>query len=249
MATAGSGDPARAALESPENRAGSDRPPRYLGAMELTRAPVVVGAADSVEIAGSPSSAAVSSITVDRLGEALIPPAEHRLSGERLAVLASLAGAGAIVLGGVAMATTLHSSRSNTPATGAGTPTVATVPSEGVLRSRETAAVSFLAKPSTERIPFANSDGRIVLAVGPRGRGVLVLQGLRPATAGTSYVAWLVGRKGRVAGSAGVFSGGSSIVPLSKLVPVGSAVAVTLERLPGKAPTGKLRLVARRDAG
>lgn len=216
--------------------------------MEITRAPVALGTTDSVELAGSPSSSAVSSITVDRLGEALIPPAEHRLSGERLAVLASLAGAGAILLGGVAMATTLHSSRSDASATVAGTTTVAKAPSEGVVRSRATAAVSFLAKPSTERIPFANSDGRIVLAVGPRGRGVLVLQGLRPATAGTSYVAWLVGRKGRVAGSVGVFSGRSSVVPLSRLVPVGSAVAVTLERVPRKAPTGKLRLVARRHA-
>ena len=220
--------------------------------MEITRAPVAVGAADSVEIAGSPSSSPVSSITVDRLGEALIPPPEHRLSGERLAVLASLAGAGAIVLGGVAMATTLHSSGSDAPATDTGTPTVATVPSAGAgesSRSRATAAVSFLAKPSTQRIPFANSGGRIVLAVGPRGRGVLVLQGLRPAVTGTSYVAWLVGRKGRVAGSAGVFSGRTSIVPLSRLVPVGSAVAVTLERAARKVPTGKLRLVARRDEG
>jgi hypothetical protein len=219
--------------------------------MDITRAPVAVGAMDTVEIAGSPSSPPVSSITVDRLGEALIPPPEHRLSGEKLAVLASLAGAGAIVLGGVAMATTLHS-RSDGSTAGTGTqPTVAKTPTRGASDSRassDAAAVSFLAKPSTQRIPFANSGGRIVLAVGPRGRGVLVLQGLQPAVTGTSYVAWLVGRKGRIVGSAGVFSGRTRTVRLSRLVPVGSGVAVTLERAARKAPTGKLRLVARRDA-
>jgi hypothetical protein len=216
--------------------------------MEITRTPVAVGATDSVEMVGSPSASAVSSISVERLGEALIPPPEHRLSGERLAVLASLAGAGAIVLGGIAMATTLHSSGSDASTAGVSSTPVATSSSDAA-GSRVTAAVSFLARPSTRRIPFANSGGRLVLAVGPRGRGVLVLQGLRPATAGRSYLAWLVGRKGRVVGPAGAFSGRASIVQLTRLVPVGSAVAVTIEQAAGKAPTGKLRLVARRDAG
>jgi hypothetical protein len=222
-------------------------------AVEITRAPLAVGATDSVEVADPtpPSSSPISSITVDRLGEALIPPPEHRLTGERLAVLASLAGAAAIVLGGIAMATTLHSSKSDAPATGTAVSPAAKPPSGGVSSSapRTTAAVSFLAKPSTQRIPFANSAGRIVLAVGPRGRGVLVLQGLRPAAAGSSYVAWLVGRKGRVAGRAGVFSGRDAIVPLTRLVPVGSAVAVSLEHAARKAPSGELRFVARRSGG
>lgn len=218
--------------------------------MEIARAPLAAGAVDSVDVAGSPSPSAVSSITVDRLGEALIPPPEHRLSGERLAVLASLAGAGAIVLGGIAMATTLGSSSSDTPPTTPSTPTVASSPSElPGTSARIEAAVAFLARPSTRRIPFANSGGRIVLAVGPGGRGVLALHGLRPATAGSAYVAWLVGRKGRIVGRAGVFSGRTSIVPLTRGVPIGSAVAVTLEHAAGKAPTRQLRLVARRDVG
>jgi len=149
------------------------------------------------------------------------------------------------------MATTLHS-RSHASAAVADASTVGgkpkPAPGNSGASADTTAAVGFLAKPSTQRIPFANSGGRIVLAVGPRGRGVLVLQGLRPAAVGTSYVAWLVGRKGRVVGSTGVFSGRTRIVPLSRLVPVGSGVAVTLEHAAKTAPTGKLRLVARRGS-
>ena len=219
--------------------------------MEPTRAPARVGPIDTVELAGSPSAAPVS-ITVDHLGEALIPPMEHRLSGEALAILASFVGAAAIVLGGIAMVTSLHSHSQSPNAAAATEPTGSNAPAGAVRHSGASAgvsaAVSFLARPSTRRIPLAHSGGRIVLAVGQRGRGVLVLQGLRPASAGSSYIAWLIGPKGRILGSAGAFSGGTRIIPLSRLVPIGTGVAVTLEHAAAAAPTGKLRLVARHGA-
>ena len=45
-------------------------------------------------------------------------------------------------------------------------------------------AVTLLAKPRTKRIPLANSGGRMILALGANGHGVLVLDGLGPAPAG-----------------------------------------------------------------
>jgi len=192
-------------------------------------------------------------VTVERLGETFVPPPNQRLTGERLAILASLAGVGAIVLGGVAMATTLRSGGGDekSPAT-----TTVSAPPAAPVHAAKTdtkadaanaAALSFLARPSTQRVPFANAGGRMVLAVAPNGRGVLVLRDMPHAPARASYVAWLVGRRGRVLGPTARFSGRDRIVRLSRFVPSGDAIAVTREFGAAKAgPTSKLRLVARR---
>ena len=181
----------------------------------------------------------MASVEVERLGDPPILPPRPRLSGERLALLAALAGLAAIALGGVAMAATLGSDAAS-PAQAPATPPTTIVESP-------TWAVSLLARPTTERIPFAHSRGRIILAVGRGGRGVLVLDALGPARRGTAYAAWLLGRRGSVLGRAAVFSGRERLVALSKLVPRGGAVGVTIEKAGGvAAPTHDLVLVARR---
>ena len=181
----------------------------------------------------------MASLEVKRLGDPLALPPEPRLSGERLALLAALAGLAAIALGGVAMAATLGSdARSSAPRPATPSATVADSPAW---------AVSLLARPTTERIPFAHSRGRVILAVGRGGRGVLVLDGLGAARRGSAYEAWLLGRRGSVAGRAAVFSGRERLVALSTLVPRGGVIGVTVEKAGGvAAPTRDVVLVARR---
>ncbi|MEX2613959.1 MAG: anti-sigma factor [Gaiellaceae bacterium] len=159
----------------------------------------------------------------------------QRLSGATLAALATLAGAGAIGLGLWAFVATVRSEDS-------GVATQASS-SEGAAQ-----AISLLSRPSTRRLPLEGTGGRIVLAVGPRGRGVLVLDGLGIAPVGMSYQAWVVKPKTRAV-SAAVFAGDETIVPLGAPVERGSILAVALERTGGvPAPTKTLRLVARRRA-
>jgi anti-sigma-K factor RskA len=86
------------------------------------------------------------------------------------------------------------------------------------------------------RIPVTGASGSVVL--GPGGAGALVLADLAAAPAGRTYEAWVV--KGHTATPAGLFRGGdtSTIVPLSRPVPAGGVVAVTVEPAGGStAPT------------
>ena len=154
-------------------------------------------------------------------------------SGTTLAMLATLAGVGALALGSWAF---VSEARSDSQASTDDDPSAAME-----------RAISLLSKPSTQRVPLAGSDGRIVLAVGVGGRAVLALDELGPAPAGESYQAWLIGPDGRVTASAAVFTGAETIVPLAQIVPRGSGVGVTLERAGGvPAPTRTLTLVAER---
>ena len=157
----------------------------------------------------------------------------QRLSGATLAAFAALAGAGAIGLGLWAFVATVRSEDSGVA--------LQLSSSEGAAQ-----AISLLSRPSTKRLPLEGTGGRIVLAVGPRGRGVLVLDGLGIAPIGMSYQAWVVKPKTRAV-SAAVFAGDETIVPLGAPVARGSILAVALERAGGApAPTKTLRLVARR---
>lgn len=222
-------------------------PPGIVIRMDTSPAPIAVGSNGELDGLIS-SSLPISSVTVERLGASLVPPARQRLSGERLAVLASVAGVGAIVLGGVAMATTIHATASGKVADSSGAPSAlasATAPTAG---SRAVSGVAFLARATTQRIPFAGSGGRAVLAVGPSGNAVLVLDGLAPAPKGASYVAWVLGSKGATVGRAAVFSGRDALVTLTRLVPVGGAVGITVERDPAARPRGAPRLIARRNS-
>jgi len=92
----------------------------------------------------------------------------------------------------------------------------------------------------------------IVLAVGGAiflaiAGAVLVLRGLEPAPSGRTYEAWVVDPAGGPPDPAGVFSAGERVVQLTRPVPVGATVAVTVEDEVGSdTPTQPLRLVARR---
>jgi hypothetical protein len=162
------------------------------------------------------------------------PARRHRFSGPTLAALATAAGIGALALGASAFVAEVRSADE--------APAVA-VPS--ALAAER--AVALLSRPGTQRLPLTGSEGRIVLAVGVGGRGVLVLDALDPAPTGESYQAWLIGPDGKVAGSAAVFAGDETVVPLSQRVVPGAGIGVTLERAGGvPAPTRRLTLVARR---
>ena len=149
-------------------------------------------------------------------------PRQHRLSGATLATLAALAGLAAIALGLWAFTASIRDQGSV---------------QAGSLPDPETAqAIALLSRPTTERLPFAGTDGWLTLAVGSNGRGLLVLDGVRVAPVGRTYQAWVVPR---AAGSdplpAAVFSGIEPVVPLTARVQPGFLVGITIER-PGGAP-------------
>jgi anti-sigma-K factor RskA len=80
-------------------------------------------------------------------------------------------------------------------------------------------------------VPLTGAKGSVVVA---GGRGALVFADLAPAPPGKTYEAWVV-TNGHAAG-AGTFSGGRTIVvSLSRSVPQGAVVAVTVERAGGVA--------------
>ena len=116
----------------------------------------------------------------------------------------------------------------------------------GVTDADTRLALGLLSKQSTERIPLARTNDAIVLAAGTGGLAALVLDGLAPAPSGKAYEAWVVGASGAPVPAA-VFSGDERVVLLSRSVPTGATVAVTVEPADGvDAPTKPLRLVATR---
>lgn len=203
------------------------------GTVEAVAAPVVLrigpdGSAGQQVVVSSGSS------RPERTPESVELP-RQRVSGGTLAALAAIAGVGAIGLGLWAFVASVRSESSGA--------TAQTTPADGAVQ-----AISLLSKPGTKRLPLEGTGGRIVLAVGTRDRGVLVLDGLGIAPVGMSYQAWVVKPRTRAV-SAAVFSGNETIVPLRAPVAPGSILGVTLERTGGvPAPTKTLRLLARRQA-
>jgi anti-sigma-K factor RskA len=89
-----------------------------------------------------------------------------------------------------------------------------------------------------ETVALTGASGSLV--VSPSGQGVLVVSRLAPAPAGKTYEAWVI-QDGR-ARSAGLFDGGGdrTAVALTRHVPDGAVVAVTIEDKGGvKQPTGR----------
>ena len=164
-------------------------------------------------------------------------PSARRLSAPVLAALAAVAGVAAIALATTALVKSLDSDD------GIAVAAERTATAESVPAAEQ--ALSLLSKPSTQRLPIANSGGRVILAVGVTGRGVLVLDGLGLAPAGEAYQAWVIKPKAKAPASAAVFSGTEAIVPLSVAVKPGSVVAITIERAGGvEAPTQTPKLIA-----
>lgn len=169
-----------------------------------------------------------------------LPPDEHRLSGVTIAALAAVVGLASIALGTWAFVSSVREQGS--------TEIVRVAPERNPGAEQ---AISLLSRPRTERIPLRGSSGNVVLAVSPRGRGALVLEGLARAPAGRSFQAWVVDPKKRPLehASAAVFKGTETIVPLAQRVPRGWAVGVTVEAEGGvSAPTRPFRFAATRPS-
>jgi anti-sigma-K factor RskA len=85
-------------------------------------------------------------------------------------------------------------------------------------------------RPAAVGLSGANGS----LIVSPAGEGTLVVRNLDPAPAGKTYEAWVI--KGGTPLPAGTFTGGGRIAfVLTRPVPDGAIVAVTLERAGGVA--------------
>lgn len=178
-----------------------------------------------------------TSVTADREAQRLAPfelPPPYRISGATLATLAALAGMAAIALGTWAFAASVREQDA---------PRIVRPPI-----SEAAQAISLLSKPTTVRLPLAGSDGRVVLAVGSNGRGMLVIDGLGVAPVGRTYQAWVVASGPRGAPlSAGLFTGVETVVPLTARIEPGSAVGISIEKAGGAfAPTRTLTLLAQR---
>jgi anti-sigma-K factor RskA len=132
------------------------------------------------------------------------------------------------------------------PRGGSNTPT--TKPLFHATRSLPRAVLAILAQRNALKLPLAPSHGRLSVLVGRQNRAILISSNLAPAPAGKQYEVWVI--RGKRVVSAGLFVGGSGrdVIGLTRLVPAGATVAVTLERAGGvKAPTQKPRFAATRS--
>jgi len=163
-------------------------------------------------------------------------PQPRRPSPTPLVVLALLAGIGAMVLGGVAVVSAMRSADVAAPAV-VPTPKAARTPRV------DQQVLTLLAKPSTDRVVFRGSGGRLLLVVGSAGRAAIVMRGFERAPAGRPYHAWVV-RLGRTVRAA-TFTGAERAVFLS--VPVGrrDSVVVASKRAEALRPKNA-RVVAAR---
>ena len=98
-------------------------------------------------------------------------------------------------------------------------------------RRDEARVISVLTSAGAARYPLAGARGELVVA--PAGEAVLVVSGLATAPAGKTYEAWVV--SGGEPQPAGLFPGGDrrSLVALTRRVPPGAQVAVSIERAGG----------------
>jgi anti-sigma-K factor RskA len=93
------------------------------------------------------------------------------------------------------------------------------------------------AQEALRGVPLTGAKGSVVVS---NGSGALVVSDLGPAPAGKTYQAWVI--KGGRASSAGTFAGGGRTIVfrLTRPLPAGAVVAVTLEPSGGvEQPTQK----------
>ena len=128
-------------------------------------------------MAGTPETPAIRALDLESLvpaGMSFSDPEplhrQRRRSPTVLAALALLAGLGAMVLGGAAVVSAGREEDHSVVAQP--TPARANAPTTRLDRG----TVLFLAKPSTQRIPFSGAAGRLVLAVGSGGRAAIVIR-------------------------------------------------------------------------
>jgi hypothetical protein len=164
-------------------------------------------------------------------------PAARRPSPVWLAVLALLAGVGAMALGALAV---VSATRSGDDSTATSVPT-AQAPTSPALPDVERRVLALLAKPSTQRVVFRGSGGRLVLVVGSGGKAAILIRGLERAPRTRPYVAWVV-RSG-LAARAASFTGAERAVFLSAAVRPGMSVVIAADRAAALRP-GARRIVA-----
>jgi Anti-sigma-K factor rskA len=104
---------------------------------------------------------------------------------------------------------------------------------------RQARAISIMAQPGATRLPVVGAEERLLLIVGMEGDAVLIVSRLQRAPVGKTYEIWVI--SGETPRPAGLFRGGrDTVVPLTRGVPKGATVALTLERLGGSLrPTSK----------
>ena len=110
--------------------------------------------------------------------------------------------------------------------------------------SADLRVVAVLSEPDARAIPIPGQNGKLVIA--PSHRAALVVSDLTPAPEGSTYEAWVI--DGSRPLPAGTFPGGagSSALVLTRPVPTGATVAVTLERGKGASDlTGTILFRAR----
>ena len=109
-------------------------------------------------------------------------------------------------------------------------------PEEFVTTAEQQAGVvSILSDPAARRFALSGSHGTLV--VSRTGAGALLVSNLGPAPSGKTYEAWVI--QGKTPRRAGTF-GQVKPFKLTRPVPQGAVVAVTLERHGGvNAPTTK----------
>jgi anti-sigma-K factor RskA len=141
----------------------------------------------------------------------------------RLALPAALGAAGIAVAAAIVLAVWASSLNGN-------------LDRERTKNAQRLAAAQLVAQPDARRIPLSTGG---TLVVSKTGEAVLVLSGLGHAPEGKTYQAWVV--EGGRPRPAGLFPGGEDValVSLTRKVPNGAVVAVTVERKGGAArPTG-----------
>jgi anti-sigma-K factor RskA len=147
-------------------------------------------------------------------------PQPRRPSPTPLVALGLLAGIAAMVVAGVAVVSAARSA--DEPASAAATPTEAAAPRV------EQQVLALLAKPSTDRVVFRGSGGKLLLVVGSAGRAAVLVRGFERAPAGRPYRAWVVGAGKPV--WAGTFTGAERAVFLAAPVLREERVVIARDR-------------------
>ena len=114
-------------------------------------------------------------------------------------------------------------------------------------RDRQSELVAILSDPAARRVPVSGANGALV--VSSAGEAALVLTRLAPAPEDKTYEAWVIA--GGTPRPAGLFEGSDArtAVRLTRPVPPGATVAVTVERDGGvDSPTGDPLFTAKRVA-
>jgi hypothetical protein len=171
-----------------------------------------------------PTDADPVGVLVSRWSQVEVPRG-RRPSPTTIAVVAALAGISAMALGAAAVLTA-GDSRSAAAVSASADPSAAS----GV----EPRVLALVAKPSTQRIVFSRSGGRLVLAVGSGGRAAILVGGLEQAAPGKPYVAWVL-RSGSRPVAAARFVGTERAVFLSRRIRRNTSVVISAKRPVGGA--------------